>query len=276
MNEGMVMTQVSLSAFAFITLAYCAEASAQDFGASWIDRVTHELIEDEGLLSPRPVELKGTAGLLFSYDNNVFLTNTNRTSSGIFIPFAAASLSYAEPNFDAAGDLTINYNAYTKSSNFNADEERFFGRVRYQGTEISLQLAEVFRHESSPTDAVFVTRVPRTLSNTTPLVAWHVTSAFSVEVQSDLQFVNFLRHEFEDADNFNSRSFLTLAYTTGMNSIDLLVQGGYFTIDYHHPTSPPDATGYVARGGVRGELTTNLHCRPLRNSFPWISVKYRR
>jgi hypothetical protein len=253
------MRRISLLAFAFVTLAYCANASAQDFGSSWIDRVTHELIEEGGPLSPHPVEYNASAGLLFSYDNNIFLTNTNRTASGIIIPFASASLKYAQPNFDAAADLTVNYNAYTKNSTFDADEERFFGRARYQGSAITLQVAEVFRHESSPSDAVVVTRVPRTLSDTTPLIIWHAAEVFAVELQSDLQFVNFHRQLFETADNFNSRSLATLAYTTGKNNIDLLLQGGYFTISYHDPSSPPGATGYVARGGIRGELSTNLH-----------------
>ena len=253
------MTRISLPAFAFVTLGFCASASAQDFGSAWIDRVTHELIEEGGQLSAHPVEYKASAGVLFSWDNNIFLTHTNRTASGVIIPFASASLEYAQPNFDAAADLSVNYNWYTKDSDFNADEERFFGRVRYSGTRITLQLAQVFRHESSPTDAVVVTRVPRTLSNTTPLVVWHVTPVFAVEVQSDLQFVNFHRQLFDPGDNFNTRTLLTLAYTTGWNNMEIVVQGGYLTIDYHDPLSPPDSTGFVARGGIRGELSTNLH-----------------
>ncbi len=253
------MARLTLPLTALFAILIAASASAQDFGTGWIDRISHELIEDEGPLTPQPLDLHATAGLLFSYDNNIFLTDKNRTSSGIIIPFAGASLKYAEPTFDASADLTVNYNLYTKDSDFNADEERFYGRARYQGTNVTLQLAEVARRENSPTDAVFVTRVSRFLSNTTPLVIVHVTQVFAVEVQSDVQFVKFLRQAFDNADNMNTRSLLTLAYTTPWNAVDLLVQGGYLTIDYHGPDTAPDTTGFIGRVGARGEMTTNLH-----------------
>lgn len=89
------MARVSLPAIALMTLTFCATASAQDFGTAWIDRITHELIEDGGQLSAHPVEYKASAGLLFSWDNNILLTHTNRTASGIIIPFASASLDYS-------------------------------------------------------------------------------------------------------------------------------------------------------------------------------------
>jgi hypothetical protein len=253
------MARLTLMSAVLFVLSLSAVASAQDFGTAWIDRVTHEILEDEGQLTPRPLDVKATAGLLVSYDDNIFLTDKNRTSSAIFIPFAGVTLNYAKPNFDAEADLIVNYNAYSKDSSFNADEERFFGRARYQGTSITLQLAEVARRENSPTDAVFVNRVSRFLSDTTPLVAVHLSQVFAVEVQSDVQYVKFLRHEFDTADNLNTRTFLTLAYTTDWNAVDLLVQGGYFTIDYHNPSAPPDATGYIARAGLRGQISTNLH-----------------
>ena len=253
------MARLTLPFAALFTILISASAYAQDFGTGWIDRISHELIEEEGPLTPRPLDLHATAGMLFSYDDNIFLTHTNRTSSGIFIPFAGTSLKYAEQNFDASADLLANYNIYTKSSDFNADEERFYGRARYQGSTVSIQLAEIARRENSPTDAVFTTRVSRFLSDTTPLVIFHLTQVFAVEVQSDIQFVKFLRHQFDDADNMNTRSFLTLAYTTGWNGVDLLVQGGYLTIDYHGPNTAPDTTGYIGRVGARGEMSTNLH-----------------
>ena len=56
--------------------------------------------------------------------------------------------------------------------------------------------------------------------------------------QSDLQVVNYLRQGFDNGDNFNSRTLLTLAYTTGWNAVDLLVQVGYFGITYSESTAP--------------------------------------
>jgi hypothetical protein len=253
------MKRVTLAITATFTLSLTSALSAQDFGSSWIDRVTHELIEDDGPLSPHPLELKASAGELYTFDSNVFLTHNNRTSDSILITFANASLKFAQPNFDVEADLTINYNAYIHESDSDADEERFYGRARYQGSKVTLQLAEIIRRESSPTDATFTTRVSRCLSNTSPLVVVKLTEVFAIELQSDLQFVKYLRQNFDTADNFNSRTILTLAYTTDWNKMELLVQGGYLTIDYHDPFSPPDSTGFLARGGVRGEISPNLH-----------------
>jgi hypothetical protein len=232
---------------------------AQDFGKNWIDRVTHELIEDDTQLSPHPATWNFTAGELYSYDSNIFLTHTGRTNDSIFTTFVGGDVKYAQPNFDAEADLLVNYNAYASTDNVNADEERFFGRVRYQGTQIILSLAEIARRESSPTDAVFTTRVPRFLSNTTPLVVFKPSEVFAFEVSSDLQYLDYLRTAYSVADNFNSRTLLTLAYTTNWNNMDLLVQGGYWEVTYRDPASPPDAGGFIGRVGVRGEVSPKLH-----------------
>jgi hypothetical protein len=249
---------LSLSVFAFTLLA-TAPLMAQDFGKTWIDRVTHELIEDESQLSPHPVEFKFTGGELYSYDSNVFLTHTQRTNDSIFTTFVDGNLRYAEPSFDAEADLMVNYNAYASTNSADADEERFFGRIRYQGTKVTLSLAEIFRRESSPTDAVFTTRVSRFLSNTTPLVVVKFSEVFAIELQSDLQLVNYLRTNYSIADNFSSRTFATLAYTTGWNQVDLLVQGGYWEVTYQDQLAPPDASGFIGRIGVRGDVSPNVH-----------------
>jgi len=242
-----------------ILLALPSLAAAQDFGKGWIDRVTHELVEDEPSLSPHPVDVTFTAGELYTYDSNVYLTHTKRTRDSILTTFADANLKFADPHVDAEADLLVNYNAYLGEKDINADEERFFGRLRYQGSAVTLSLAEIFRRESSPTDAVFTTRVSRFLSNTTPLVVVKVTEVFAVELQSDLQLVNYLRHVYNVADNVTTRTLLTLAYTTDWNAVDLLVQVGYLTITYQDQFAPPDATGYVGRLGFRGEVSPNLH-----------------
>jgi hypothetical protein len=234
-------------------------AAAQDFGSSWIDRVTHQLIEEDGPLNPHPVELKASVGELYTYDSNIFLTNTGRTSDSVFTTFANGSLKYAQPEFDAEADLTVNYNLYLKATGANADEERFFGRFRYQGSQITLGLAEILRRESSPTDVTFASRVSRLLSNTTPLVALKINEIVAVEVQSDLQLVRYANPIYALADNFNSRSVLTAAYTTGWNDLDALLQFGTLTINYDTPGAPPNVKGYYARIGVRGEICPNLH-----------------
>jgi hypothetical protein len=234
-------------------------AMAQDFGKGWIERVSHEIIEDEAQLSPHAVEWKFAVGELYSYDSNIFLTDTDRTHDSIFTTFGNVNLKYAEERFDAEADLLVNYNAYVSTSDISADEERFFGRVRYQGASVTLALSEIFRRESSPTDAVFATRVSRFFSSTQPLIVVKASEVFAIELQSDIQVINYLRQAFDNGDNFNTRTLLTLAYTTGWNGVDLLVQGGYFGITYSESTAPPDAAGYIGRLGIRGDLSPNLH-----------------
>src|SRR5579859_1579495 len=241
------------------TLVLSAPLMAQDCGKTWIDRVTHELIEDEAQLSAHPAEWKFTAGELYSYDSNVFLTKDNRTNDSIFTTFAGGNVTFAQPNFDAEAYLLVNYNAFASTNNADADEERFFGRLRYQGTQVTLSLAEIFRRESSPTDATFTTRVSRFLSNTTPLIVFKASEVLAFEFQSDLQYINYLRQNYSIADNFNSRTLLTLAYTTGWNNMDLLIQGGYWEVTYQDQFAPPDAGGFIGRLGVRGEVSPNLH-----------------
>src|SRR5207248_3094671 len=94
------------------TLLVAAPLMAQDFGKSWIDRVTHELIEDDTQLSPHKLAWNFTAGELYSYDSNVFLTKTDRTNDSVFTTFAGAGMKIAEPTWDAEADLLVNYNAY--------------------------------------------------------------------------------------------------------------------------------------------------------------------
>jgi hypothetical protein len=254
------MPRLTLPAALWVfAILFCTAAEAQDFGTAWIDRVTHQLIDEEGPLNPHPVEFKASAGELYSYDSNLFLTHTNHTSDSIFTTFANAGLKYAQPVFDAEADLTVNYNASVHTANTDYDEERFFGRARYQGSKISLQIAEILRRESTPTDVVFTSRVSRVVSNTTPFVTWHINEAFSVEAQSDLQYVRYLRQQFDIANNFNTRSSLTGAYKTGWNDLDALLQVGYLTIDYSTAGAPPNASGYFGRVGARGEVSPNLN-----------------
>jgi hypothetical protein len=239
-------------------LLAAAPAMAQDFGKSWIDRVTHTMIEDEATLSPQKAQWNFVAGELYSYDSNIFLSHDNEESDSIFTTFAGLGVKVAELSWDAEADLLINYNLYASNDDINADEERFFGRIRYQGTKLTLSVAEIFRRETSPTDAVFTTRVSRWMSNTTPMVIFKASEVFAFELTSDLQLVNYLRSQYQTIDNFNTRTLLTLAYTTGMNGLDLLLQGGFWGITYQDSSAAPDSDGFIARLGVRGELSPTL------------------
>ena len=75
-----------------LTLVLASSASAQDFGTQWIDRVTHQLIEEEGALTPRPLDITASVGELYAYDTNLFLTHTDRTADSVFTTFGNLGL----------------------------------------------------------------------------------------------------------------------------------------------------------------------------------------
>src|SRR5438105_14732363 len=84
-----------------------AIARAQDYGRDWLDRVTHQMIEEDAPLAPHPFSYKASVGELYQYDSNIFLTDTDRKADSIFLTFAQARFNLAQPNFDAAADLAI-------------------------------------------------------------------------------------------------------------------------------------------------------------------------
>ena len=98
---GMLVTAVVVAA-----LLPSREARAQDFGQSWIDRVTHELEQERGPLTPKPVSYEAQAGVNYAYDNNVFLTQKSKKSDSIIIPFVQAGkgLNFI-PDFRVAGQV---------------------------------------------------------------------------------------------------------------------------------------------------------------------------
>lgn len=242
--------------FVFL-LALAARAAAQDYGATWTDRVTHALVDDATPLADVPLEIRLAGGELYSYDTNIYLRDRNEKADSIWITFVQAGLKYAEPEWDAEVDLAANYNAYARTPDAGSDEERFFGRVRYQGSRVAFSVAQILRRESSPSDIVFIDRVPRFLSNSTPLLIVHATDVLTFELQSDIQHVRFNRRGFETAENTNARTSLTMAYRTEWNDVEALLQGGHLTIDYRLPTAV-DANGFYARGGLRGDIVEGL------------------
>ncbi len=244
------------------TLALATTAAAQDYGTQWLDRVSRAMVEGEAPLPTIPVTVSASGGELFTYDSNIFLRDKKTRSDSIFTTFGQVGIQYSRVDFDAEADLTANYNAYAHHNDSSADEERFFGRARWQGSRVSVSLAQILRRENSPTDVVFVDRVSRVLSNTTPLIVVQANDDLSFELQTDLQFVKFSRREFESANNVNTRTALTVAYNTGWNNLEALIQGGYLTINYSDSLYT-DADGYYGRVGGRGELSPGLYATML-------------
>src|SRR5581483_1218893 len=105
---------LSAAAFAVAALLPVREAAAQDFGQSWIDRITHELEQERGPLQPKAFTWNASAGVQYAFDNNVFLVQNNKDSDSIIIPFVQANFSYAESRFELEADLLANYKFYTK------------------------------------------------------------------------------------------------------------------------------------------------------------------
>src|SRR5580765_4785865 len=99
---------LAVVAGAMTALLPAREAAAQDFGQSWIDRITHEYEQDRGPLNPKAFNWSADVGVQYAFDNNIFLTQTNKTSDSIIIPFVQAGLSYTESRFEVEASLLAN------------------------------------------------------------------------------------------------------------------------------------------------------------------------
>src|SRR6185295_14523779 len=133
----------------FASLLSARETSAQDFGQSWIDRITHEQEQDRGPLTPKAFSWTGDVGVQYAFDNNIFLTHDNKKSDSIVIPFIQAGMSYTEPRFEIDARLLANYKYYTKE-NPDDDEERIYVRARQVSSLWNFEIVEIFQNVSDP------------------------------------------------------------------------------------------------------------------------------
>lgn len=241
-----------------------ATASAQDFGQEWMDRVTHQLEQEQAPLRPQPFEMKFFAGERVYYDNNVYLEENEKDGDTVLVSYGNVRLAYVEENFDAALDLLANYNYYVHEEDARDHEERLYGRARWAGSRLQFEIAEIFRRESDPfIDPQVVERVERIVSDTVPRVALEVTNLLSFELNGDVQFVKFTEKTFEAGDNMNVRAGLMGAYRLP-SGMQILADGGYILINYlNDPTDdknpgPPDAQGGYARAGFRGDMQQRI------------------
>jgi len=237
-------------------LALSSTAFAQDFGVEWIDRITHELQQEQGPLPTVPTKFTAYGGVIYYYDNNVFREENNENADSIVIPWVRGRLDYSEPDVDAVADILLNYKWYSSEDEESDHEERFFGRARYVGSRLQAELAEVIRRESDPIDAVFTERVDRIVSNTFPRITYDINGTFIVEASANLQVVRFGDDAFEAVNNVNYRADISFIYRTPRDW-DFLAQVGYLSIDYDESTSI-DSTGWYGRLGFRGALTETI------------------
>ncbi len=263
-------------ALAVIVLA-AVPAAAQDFGTDWIDRVTQQLTQERGPLSAQPWEVHAAGGLEVFFDDNIYLTDSDfedEVDDTILIPFGRVTVSYAEPRFEFYGDLLVNYKLYLdpdkdntpETEDLDDDEERLYLRARQASSRYSLELAQIIQRVSDPFGVVFIDRAERVVSNTIPRVEFDLTRQWAFEVTANYQVVRYEDRDLGEAlENNAGRVEGSLIYRTPYG-YDLLGQVGYQDISYHADQSkgaPPDAFGWYARIGWRGNLSERFYAEIL-------------
>ncbi len=251
---------VTVVAWVFAALLPAREAGAQDFGQTWIDRITHELEQERGPLQPKPFNWTAEVGINYAFDNNVFLTQRDKESDSIIIPFVQAGFTYGEPRFDIEASLLANYKFYA-SEDADDDEERVYLRARQTSSRWNFEISEIFQHVSDPSGLLFLDRVSRIVSNTIPKAAFDIGRSWGLETAGNIQIVRFEDRAFSIAqENNNFTVDLNLVYRTPW-AWDAVAQFGYYNIAYlaGQPSGgTPDAFGYYYRVGFRGDLVQRL------------------
>jgi hypothetical protein len=242
-------------------LGASSAARAQDFAQSWLDRVTHEARE-AAPPSATAAGVRFVLGALAYHDDNLYLEEDEEDDDWVIVPYLGGRVDYAEPSFDAAADALLSYKRYLDQEDESDDEERVYGRVRFAGAHLQLELAQIFRHESDPIDAVFAERAERFVSDTAPRVGVRFNNLYSMEASANVEWVRFLDDPLNDADNVNVRADLSFIYT-GAGGIDFLGQGGVLAIRYRSSDGPPDVDGFYARAGLRGDVMPRLSVEAL-------------
>ncbi len=240
-----------------IVLLFVGRAFAQDFGARWIDRVSHEQLVAGEDLRDRPLTLTLEGGELYYFDDNIYLERSNENSDSIFVTFLRARMDYAEPQFEAVVDAMINYNLYLDQDKESGDEERLFGRVRWLGPGVTLELVEILRRESDPINVIFSDRADRIVSDTISRISVDVSPVLALEGTYNLQIVDTSIGSFRLLDNQNYRAMVTGVYRAS-SRIEYLVNAGLLGIDYDHSSAPSDSDGSFFRAGLRGEPLSTL------------------
>lgn len=209
-----------------------AAAAAQDFGTEWLDRVTHLQQQERGPLKPKPVDWMAQGGLLGYLDNNVFLRDKDGRTPGdaVIIPFLRGTMDYSEQRFEADADLMVDYKGYMDlnhdpSVDFTrarAWEERFYGHARYVDARFTVGVDEILRHDSDASDAVFIARVKRAVSDTVGQATYDLSRTVAAELHADYQVVRFEEQPFKTVNNDNYTVDASLVYRQA-NGYDWLI-----------------------------------------------------
>jgi hypothetical protein len=243
--------------FAFLLLLG-APAAAQDFGTEWLDQVVHDRMPAKGPLPTRPFQHRLHLGALAYYDTNPLLMEEDEVGEAVIVPFLRVRMDYSEKQLDVAADLLGAWKFYEPDSDLGGDEERIYARIRYVSPRVTLQAEEIFMHVSDPLDGVFPDRAERLTSNTVLRGQAALFGNVSLEANVNAGFVSFLDGGFEELEHWSLRPDLGVSARIS-NAIEGLVQGGLMMIDYSDdPAAAPDADGWFARAGIRGDLSDGV------------------
>ncbi len=255
--------------------AAATSAVAQDFGTDWIDRVSNQLTSERGPLSVKPWELHATGGVAYYFDDNVYLMENDEVDDSIIIPFVRATLDYSEPRFEFAMDALLNYKYYLDDDDDDStptvldstegasdDEERVYLRARQASSRYSIELAQILQRVSDPIGVLFTERAERFVSNTIPRITFDLSRQWAIEGTGNYQVVRYDDHDLGLAlENNAGRADGALVYRTAQG-VDLLARVGWQDIGYKGEQSegaPPDAWGWYAHLGFRGDLMQRLY-----------------
>ncbi|HVR87011.1 MAG TPA: hypothetical protein VMU54_21990 [Planctomycetota bacterium] len=252
---------LAVAAGAICALVPAREAAAQDFGQSWIDRINHENEQDRGPLSPKPFTWNADAGVQYAFDNNLFLTQTNKTSDSIIIPFVQAGLNYQEQRFEADASLLADYKFYARQK-LDDDEERVYAHARQTSSRWNFEISELFQDVSDPSGVLFLNRVKRVVSTTVPKIAVDFARNWTFEVNANVQLVRFKDQPYSSGEENNNFSVdASLVYHTPWG-FEVLGMFGYYDINYltdrTQPNGTPDDFGYYGKIGFRGNIVERL------------------
>ena len=264
---------LAVAAGAMTALLPAREAAAQDFGQSWIDRINHETEQDRGPLSPKAFTWSADAGVQYVFDNNIFLTQSNKTSDSIVIPFVQAGFNYAEQRFEFEGSLLADYKYYTKE-NPDDDEERIYLRARQSSSRWNFEVSELFQNVSDPSGVLFLNRVSRVVSTTVPKVAVDITKTWTFELNGNFQIVRFQDQPYSSGQENNNFSIdAAVVYHTPWG-FEVLGDLGYYNVNYVtdkvQSGGTPDVFGYYGKVGFRGDIVQRLS---LEGTFGYSTVE---
>lgn len=241
-----------------LACALAAPAAADNQAIDWLDRVTHDVQQEEGPLSTRAVDFHVYGGVYAYYTDNLFLApNRHADGDSAAMAFGRATVDYAGTELELSADVMASFDYYMEHHEAREDEERAYGKVRWTNTVFDLQVAAIARREFDVLDAVFTRRARRVITDTLPRASVKIPDLPKVEAFAQIQTVRYEGDDLDGQENENYRGGLAvLADVTQRFAVGADV--GLLYIRYRERDLTPNARGWFARAAARGELTERL------------------